>query len=123
MSKLLLIVTALVELGAGVALLVAPSWLVSLLLGDGLTSPQSLVLARIMSAALISIGVACWFASKGESRDHRALVSGVLLYNLAVPAILIRAALTLGLRGFALWPASVLHVGLAIWCIFCLRRR
>ena len=73
MSKLLLIVTAMVEVATGVALLIAPSLVVELLLGEGLSSPQSLVLGRVTGAALISIGVACWLSSKGESSGHRAL--------------------------------------------------
>ena len=123
MSKLLLIVTALVEVGTGVALLIAPSLVVELLLGEGLSSPQALVLGRVTGAALISIGVACWLARNGESSGHRALVSGMLVYNFAVPVLLIRAAIAFGMRGPALWPASVLHLGLAIWCVLCLRRR
>ena len=62
MMKLLLIAMALAEGGTGVALLIAPSFIVELLLGVGLLSPQSLVLGRITGAALISIGMACWRA-------------------------------------------------------------
>jgi hypothetical protein len=123
MSKLLLIVTALLEVGTGVALLIAPSLIVELLLGKGLSSPQSLVLGRVTGAALISIGVACWLASNGESSGHRGLVGSMLIYNLAVPVLLIRAAIAFGMRGIALWPACVLHMGLAIWCVLCLRWR
>src|SRR3972149_3750069 len=102
MSKLLLIVTALVEVGTGVALLIAPSLVVDLLLGEGLTSPQSLVLGRVAGAALISIGVACWLASKGEPSGHKGLVGSVLIYNLAVPVLLVHAAIPFGMRGIAL---------------------
>jgi hypothetical protein len=123
MSKLLLIVTALVEVGTGVALLVAPSAVVVLLLGEGLSSPQSLVLGRVTGAALISIGVACGLTSNGDSRGQRALVGSMLIYNLAVPVLLVQAAIAFGLRGIAHWPAIVLHLGLAIWCILCLRWR
>ena len=123
MSKPLLIVTALVELGTGVALVIAPSLLVELLVGAGLTSPQSLVLGRVTGAALISIGVACWLTRNGESTGQRALVGSMLIYNFAVPVLLIHAAIGLGMCGIALWPASVLHLGLAISCILCLRWR
>lgn len=122
-SKLLLIVTALVEVGTGVALLGAPSLVVELLLGEGISSPQSMVLGRVTGAALISIGVACWLARNGESSGYRGLVGSILIYNLAVPVLLIHAAITLGMRGITFWPASVLHTGLAFWCVLCLRRR
>ena len=120
MPKLLLIAMALVEVGTGVALLIAPSRIVELLLGEGLSSPQALILARFTGAALTSIGVACWLTSKGEASGHRGLVGGMLIYNLAVPLLLIHAAIVLGLHGIVLWPASVLHVGFAIWCMICL---
>ena len=122
-SKHLLIVTMVVESATGIALLIAPSWVVELLVGEGLTSPQSLVLGRITGAALISTGVVCWLARTGESHEQRALIYGLLIYNLAVPALLLHAAIAVGLRGVALWPVVVLHVGLAIWCMICMRRR
>jgi hypothetical protein len=121
MPKLLLIAMALVEVGTGVAPLIVPSRIVELLLGEGLSSPQSLILGRVAGAALISMGVACWLTSKGEASGYRGLVGGMLIYNLAVPVLLIHAAIVLGMHGIVLWPASVLHVGLAIWCVICLR--
>jgi hypothetical protein len=123
MSNRLLIVTAVVEVGTGIALLIAPSWVVALLVGDGLTLPQSFVLGRITGAALISTGAVCWLARMGESHEQQALINGLLIYNLAVPALLLHAAIAVRLRGVALWPVVVLHVGLAIWCMLCLRRR
>ena len=44
-TKTLLIVTSLLEAATGVALLVLPSLTAELLLGEGLTSPQALVVA------------------------------------------------------------------------------
>jgi len=117
----LLIVTALVEVGAGIALLVTPSLTVELLLGAGLSSPQALVLGRVTGAALMALGVACWLARNGD-RDgaQTGLVAGMLIYNVAVPIFLIYAAIASMMHGIALWPASVLHMVLAIWCIACL---
>jgi hypothetical protein len=123
MLKLLLLVTALVESGAGIALLVALSWVTKLLLGEGPTSPQSLVLGQIMGAALVSIGVACWLASDREPSGQRGMVGSLLIYNLAVPALLIHATVAYGTHGIALWPAGILHTTLAIWCVLCLQSR
>jgi hypothetical protein len=120
MLKLLLIVTALIELGTGVALVVAPSLVVELLTGEGLSSPQSQVLGRIAGASLISIGVACWQMSRGELSGSRQLIGSLLVYNLAVPVLLIHAALGQGMRGYALWPTTALHICLAIWSTICL---
>ena len=120
--KSLLIVTALAEGGTGIALLVVPSVIVELLLGAGLSSPQSFVLGRIAGAALVSIGVACWLARRADA-VVTGLVAGMLIYNVAVPVLLIYAAMADGMQGVALWPASILHVMLAVWCLLCLRPR
>jgi hypothetical protein len=114
---------AVVEAITGLVLLFWPSWFVELLLGDGLSSPQSLVLGRIMGSALISIGVACWRTRNGEASQCGALVGSMLIYNLAVPMLLTRAAIADGLRGIAIWPACALHFGLAVWCMFCVQGR
>jgi hypothetical protein len=123
-TQSLLIVTALVEVGAGIALLLTPSLAVELLLGAGLSSPQSLVAGRVTGAALFALGVTCWLARNGD-RDGVpiALVAGMLIYNVAVPILLIYAAIASMMHGIALWPASVLHMVLAVCCIACLRSR
>ena len=112
-KRALRIVTAAVEAGAGVALLVAPSWAAELLVGEGLSSPSSLVVARIAAAALMSIAVACGLERNGA---RSGLVAGLLLYNIAVPLVLLEARFDLQLDGILLWPAIVLHAGLAVWC-------
>ncbi len=116
-AKSLLIVTAAVELGAGIALLSVPSWTAELLLGAELSSPPAFVVARIAGAALVSIAIACWLSRNGERREQSALVAGVLAYNLAVPIVLIQYWHATSLQGFGLWPACILHAGLAIWCL------
>jgi hypothetical protein len=55
-TRTLLIVTALLEGCTGSALLIVPSMVAELLLGEGLSSPQARVVARIASVALISVG-------------------------------------------------------------------
>lgn len=109
----LLGVSAGIEMGAGAALLLAPSFVASALLGEELTSPESLAVARIAGAALMAIAVACWFGRSGGA-GH---VAGLLVYNVAVPIILLHGWFALGFRGTALWPATLLHVALGGWCI------
>lgn len=121
-TKALLVVTALIEVGTGFALLVVPSLTAELLLGEGLSWPQALVVARVAGAALISVGVACWLGRNGEHRAQSCLVAGMLIYNLAVPIVLLHGWIALSLEGLGLWPASLLHTGLAIWCLVSLRR-
>ncbi|MBI3407238.1 MAG: hypothetical protein HY040_02640 [Planctomycetes bacterium] len=114
-------VTALIEIGTGLALLVAPSLSVEFLLGEGLSSPQALVVARVAGVALISVGVACWLGRNADRRAQSGLIAGMLIYNLAVPILLLHGWIASALQGLGLWPASILHAVLAIWCVICLR--
>jgi hypothetical protein len=121
--RTLLIVTAAVEAATGLALLVSPSLPVSLLLGAPLDAPVGQVIARVAGAALLSLGVACWLArSEPWGIGARGLIGAMLLYNVAVGALLAHAAVGVGLVGLGLWPAVLVHVALAIWCVAGLRR-
>ena len=121
--KRLLIVTAVIELGAGVALLCFPSATVALLLGSLLDTPAAMNLARVAGAALFALGVACWLARDNtQSRAARGLVSAMVLYNLGAVIILSAAGIRSQPVGIALWPAVVLHAVMAIWCVASLLR-
>jgi hypothetical protein len=97
---------------------------VALLLGSGLHSSAAVTLGRLVGAALLALGVACWLARlDGQSRAAKGLVMAMLLYNLAAVAILGPAGIESGLVGVALWPAVVLHAAMAVWCIACLKRK
>jgi hypothetical protein len=122
--KTLLVVMAVVEAAAGLALALAPSVPVSLLLGSSLAAPAGFVVARLAGAALLALGIACWLARNDEQgRAVTGLVGAMLLYNAAAAALLASAGIRSGLTGVALWPAVVLHAALAVWCIACLRSK
>src|SRR6516165_2354946 len=122
--KTLHTVNALIELGAGLALLCFPSPVVVLLFGSPLDTPTGLSVARVGGAGLLSLGVACWLArGDSESRAARGLVAAMLLYDVAAVAVLAFAGIGFGLRGVALWPAVVLHSVMTAWCVACLRQR
>ena len=116
--KTLLIVTALIEVGASVALLCCPSATVALLLGSRLDMPVAVTLGRLAGAALLALGVACWLAKHdGQSGAARGLVSGMVLYNLGAVVILGLAGIRSDSAGVGLWPAVVLHVAMTVWCV------
>jgi hypothetical protein len=120
--KTLQFASALIELGAGLALLSYPSVAVAFLVGAPLEGPAALAVARVCGAGLLSLGVACWLArGDTQSRAANGLVAAMLLYDVAVAAILAFAALGHGLYGVALWPAVILHTAMSVWCVACLR--
>jgi hypothetical protein len=121
--KKLLIVTAMVELGAGLALLCGPSAAVKLLLDAPLDGAAAFVVARVGGAGLLTLGVACWFAQSDErSRAARGMVSAMVLYNVGAVVILGMAGIQWAAVGVALWPAVALHAVLTGWCVASLRR-
>jgi hypothetical protein len=96
---MVLILSAVAEAATGAALLIVPSLVGRLLLGEEL-SGVAVPVARVAGIALIALGVACW---PGPPRV------GMLIYGAAVTAFLAYVGLTGG-GGALLWPAVVLHV-------------
>jgi Kef-type K+ transport system membrane component KefB len=121
--KALQTVTAVIELGAGFALLCFPSITVEFLVGAPLETPAALTVARIGGAGLLALGVACWLArGNTQSRAARGLVAAMLLYDVAAVAVLAFAGLGFGLHSVGLWPAVVLHAAMTVWCVISLLR-
>ena len=119
--KRVLLVSALIELGAGLALVLVPSRAAVLLLGAPLDAPAALVVGRVAGAALASLGVACWHARGAPSSAARSVVVAMLVYNVSVAVLLLAARFGSGLGGGALVAAALLHVGMGGWCAACLR--
>ena len=115
--KKLLLVTAVLEAGAGFALLGFPSAAMRLLFGVPLDTAATVVLGRMTGAALLALGVACWPAGGDpKSRAAKGVVAGMLVYNLAVVVLFTYAGAGLGLHGLLLWPAVILHAAMTVWC-------
>ena len=118
MTKILLIVCALVEASAGLALLIMPAAAASLLLGAPLDTATGVVAGRIAGAGLLSFAIVCWQVRSGERGGvATGAVSAMLVYNAAAAAILVYAGVRLKLQSTLLWPAIVLHWFLAAWCL------
>ena len=119
--KSILTITALVEGATGLALVIIPSSVVTVLLGTSLTDISAILIARLAGAALITIAIACWLS---RSNTHSAaIVKAMLGYNAFSIVLLVYAVLVEHISGPGLWPAVILHLGLLIWCLSSLRPR
>ena len=115
--KHLLTVTAVIEAGAGLALLVVPTVVVQLLLGADIFG-AAVPLGRVAGAALLALGLACWLArGDAQSRAARGIVTAMLLYNFGAVVILGAAGTWSQTAGIALWPAVIIHAAMAVWCL------
>jgi len=120
--RALLIVMAVVEAGAGLALVAAPALVASLLFGVPLEGAMPLVVGRLVGVALLALGVACWLArDDAGSRAAAGVVAGMLVYNTGATALFLYGLFGLGLIGMLTWIAIIVHGALAIWCAVCLR--
>jgi hypothetical protein len=116
---LFFVVTAVMEVGAGLVLLMAPALVIRLLFGSS-EIQTGVAMGRLAGAALVSLGAACWWARHDRgSAASRGLMGGLLIYNAAVVALVLSA--TFGPLIAPLWAAVVLHGAMAIWCVSSLR--
>lgn len=119
-ERLLLSITGVVEAATGLSLIVMPSLLVEVLLGAAPDAVIGLTVARVAGAAVLALAVACWQARNDvEGKAAKGMVTAMLLYNLAVVAILALAWLRHGISGIAFWPVIAGHLTLAVWCVAC----
>ena len=119
--KTLLTVTAILEGSTGAALLFAPALAVSVLLGSSLAEPTGIVLGRLAGVALISLTITCW-TYRNEEHNAGGVVKSLLFYNIAAAALLVYAGAN-GFPGLAIWPVSLLHAAMAVWCIKSLQKK
>jgi hypothetical protein len=94
------VLAAVSEAATGLALVIVPSLVGRLLLGEELTG-VAIAVARVLGIALIALGVACWPGTP---------LVGMLTYSAAVTLYLAYVGFAGGLSGILLWPAVVLHV-------------
>jgi hypothetical protein len=99
-----LALAAVGEIATGLALLVVPSLVGRLLLGEGL-SGVAIPVARVAGIALIGLGIACWPGTP---------LVGMLSYSSAVALYLAYVGFASGSSGMLLWPAVAVHVALSL---------
>lgn len=95
---------AVAEAVTGLALLIAPSLVGQLLLGEDLTG-IAVPVARVAGIALIALGVACWPGPP---------LIGMLIYTTLVMAYLAYIGTRGEGAGPLLWPAVAVHAVLAL---------
>jgi|SRR5271165_4683498 len=98
--KNVLTFAAVAEAATGLALVITPSLVAHLLLGEQLTG-IAIPVARVAGIAVIALGIACW--------PGPPLV-GLLIYSVLVMLYLAYLGFVGGLTGVLLWPAVVLHL-------------
>jgi hypothetical protein len=111
-----LLVSAILETPMGLGLLLLPALVGGLLIGAGYTDADAPIV-RLGGAALTGLGIACWFvrgdAQGGAARGH----SAAMLVYYVLGAIVLAAAGMSQPGGIALWPAVIVHVVMAGWCV------
>src|SRR5258707_5092919 len=98
--KNVLTFAAIGEAATGLALLIVPSLVGQLLLGEQLTG-VAIPVARVGGIALIALGIACWPGPP---------LAGMLAYSASATLYLAYLGFAGGLTGVFLWPVVVLHV-------------
>ncbi len=96
--------TAVAEAATGLGLLIIPSLVVQLLLGEQLTG-VAIPVARVAGIAIIALAIACW--------PGPPLV-GMLIYTALITLFFAYLLFVGGLTGVLLWPAAALHVVLTV---------
>ena len=94
-----LVFAAISEAVTGFALLIAPSLVGQLLLGEQLAGVV-IPVARVPGIALIALGIACWPGPP---------LLGMVTYGALVTLYLAYLGFAGGLTGVLLWPAVILH--------------
>ena len=107
--RLLLTLAGGLEILAGLATLITPAQVVSLLLGVS-ADAVALVLARLFGAGVFALGLACLKARHDVGSPAGVAVSiGITSYNMLAAVVLFWTAAGSGLGGLLLWGAGIGH--------------
>jgi hypothetical protein len=107
---------AVVEVGTGFALMIAPAIVIALLLGAGV-SAAGWLLGRFFGIALLALGLACWPGRQSPESGLPAF-RAMLVYNALVALYLAYLGTAGHLGGLLLWPAAALHAVVALLLVW-----
>jgi peptidoglycan/LPS O-acetylase OafA/YrhL len=118
--RTILLFSAFVEVGTGLALLIIPQVVLTMLAG-GDVSDTSLPLGRCFGIGILALGIACWPERQRAEDGSSPAFRGLLTYNILIALYLSFLASIGQWHGGFLWPGAVLHVVLAlsmilVWC-------
>jgi Ca2+/Na+ antiporter len=119
-SARILAFAAFVEAGTGIALMLDPLLVVTLLLGTDLAG-TGIMLGRCFGLALLALGLACWPGRKNGGSDFSPTVRAMLIYNLLIALYLAYLGTFVHLGGVLLWPGIALHAGVALLLVWTWR--
>lgn len=105
--RLVLRVSATVELATGLLLVVAPAVVIEALIGP--PAPSATVVGRVLGGALLALGVA---GIASSAHLDRGVSIAYVLYDFATATILVSADLGGAAGGALLWPVVTVHAAL-----------
>jgi hypothetical protein len=109
-SRTTMMLSSAIEIATGIALIAIPDLVARVLLGTGL-SASGIAVARLAGCGLLALGLSCWpTADHVTPQATRALFA----YNLLAGLYLGYLRVDGSFASFLLWPASALHVVLAM---------
>ena len=109
-TRTVILFSSAIEAATGVALIAVPVVVGRLLLGIELPG-SGIAVARVAGFGLLALGVGCW--PKGDAATGQS-IRALFIYNLLAGLFLGYLRVGGGFSGFLLWPASVVHVILAL---------
>lgn len=116
--KNLLILTSLIELSLGIALLILPGEVLKLLLGHSETG-SIIVLARFTGIAFTCFSIACFPSKNSFDLNVKSPVfRAMFLYNLLAAVYLGYLRFAENLNGVLLLPAAMLHSLITIYFVY-----
>jgi hypothetical protein len=105
--------SAVVETVTGLALIVAPALVITLLLGAS-EFGQLLPVARCFGVALLALALACWPNGLSAAGKGSPALHGMLAYNFLIALFLAYLGAVERVGGVLLWPAVALHAVVAL---------
>ena len=112
----ILIFAAIVEIGTGLALLIDPRLIVSLLIGPNAPIGE-IPMGRLPGIAILALGLACW-PSGANARSDSPTFRAMLVYNVLTAWFLAYLFRVGHLGGVLLWPGVTLHAVIALLLVW-----